>query len=185
MEFALLRGIQELHNPWLDQVMQAITWLGNGGWFWCAQADGTFHAGIFGPWSPDRSGDLKTPDRKGETLLDRPFRPAFDSGSPGLLLPFRTYFIQLCGRCDHIVKPEKGKGSCSGTGSSGTCGADWIFQNVPLCAFPHGRPGGRSSGHRFSPGSKPDLAENGEMGKISLASLRFSCIVKGKPYTTA
>ena len=38
MEFALLRGIQELHNPWLDQVMQAITWLGNGGWFWCALA---------------------------------------------------------------------------------------------------------------------------------------------------
>ena len=38
MDFALLRGIQELHNPWLDQVMQAITWLGNGGWFWCALA---------------------------------------------------------------------------------------------------------------------------------------------------
>lgn len=38
MEFAFLRGIQELHNPWLDQVMQMITWLGNGGCFWCLLA---------------------------------------------------------------------------------------------------------------------------------------------------
>ncbi len=38
MEFALLEGIQKLHNPWLDQVMRGVTWLGNGGWFWCALA---------------------------------------------------------------------------------------------------------------------------------------------------
>ena len=38
MEFALLEGIQKLHNPWLDQVMRGVTWLADGGWCWCALA---------------------------------------------------------------------------------------------------------------------------------------------------
>ena len=34
MEFTLLYWLQGLHAPWLDQVMAALTFLGNAGWFW-------------------------------------------------------------------------------------------------------------------------------------------------------
>ncbi len=38
MEFEILRAIQQLHGPVLDQVMRGITFLGNGGWFWILAA---------------------------------------------------------------------------------------------------------------------------------------------------
>ena len=34
MEFSFLYWLQELRNPFLDSLMPAVTFLGNGGWFW-------------------------------------------------------------------------------------------------------------------------------------------------------
>ena len=36
MDFELLYRLQEIRSPLLDQPMPAITFLGNGGWFWIA-----------------------------------------------------------------------------------------------------------------------------------------------------
>ena len=36
MDFELLYRLQEIRSPLLDQLMPAITFLGNGGWFWIA-----------------------------------------------------------------------------------------------------------------------------------------------------
>lgn len=36
MEFSILYWLQGLHRPWLDQLMAAVTFLGEGGWFWIA-----------------------------------------------------------------------------------------------------------------------------------------------------
>ena len=38
MEFWILHGIQQLHTPVLDEIMKAVTFLGNHGWFWCSLA---------------------------------------------------------------------------------------------------------------------------------------------------
>lgn len=34
MEFAFLIWLQGLHQPWLDKLMVAVTFLGDGGWIW-------------------------------------------------------------------------------------------------------------------------------------------------------
>lgn len=34
MEFAFLIWLQGLHTPWLDKLMVAVTFLGDGGWIW-------------------------------------------------------------------------------------------------------------------------------------------------------
>ena len=34
MEFAFLHWIQGMRSPVMDEIMTAITFLGNGGWFW-------------------------------------------------------------------------------------------------------------------------------------------------------
>lgn len=34
MEFSILYWLQGLHGPVLDRLMTAVTFLGNGGWFW-------------------------------------------------------------------------------------------------------------------------------------------------------
>lgn len=36
MDFELLYRLQEIRSPMLDQLMLAVTFLGNGGWFWVA-----------------------------------------------------------------------------------------------------------------------------------------------------
>ena len=42
MEFEILYWIQQLRTPVLDGIMTAVTFLGNGGWFWIALGTALF-----------------------------------------------------------------------------------------------------------------------------------------------
>lgn len=154
-EIEVLDALQNIHTPWLDKIMVAITSLGNAGILWIVMAavlliiPKTRKAGLCMTIALILDLLITNCLLKNLVARTRPYDVADFTDlivkKPKLFLPIRTHGGVICG-CHGVVHEQE-----ETAGRNILCDSDphSVLKNVSVCAFPdryHWRNSGRRGG---------------------------------------